>query len=982
VEPLTSSQYDIGRTDKNVRMQGMNLILAPSSRQHANLEGGGTEHDHVLPKDRFWRSQRVDLRASDSDTQLLAVTGWLQSHRLTIEQVDAKRFSVNFSGSVAQVEEAFRVEIHDYLVDGKTYRANANHPSIPVALSRFVSGVSLADFSMAPGSGSTETILYTFTGSLNTPELGGIMDTAGTFYGTTSGGGTAGLGSVFKVDSTGHETVLYSFKGYPSGDGANPNSGLVMDVAGNLYGTTRAGGNTSCTYAPSGCGIVFKLDPAGQETVLHSFTGYTNGDGENPNGDLIMDGVGNLYGTTSLGGASSSTVYFALGTVYKVDNNGQYTILYSFCSGTSNCPDGAHPNGGLVLDTKGNLYGTTNVGGANGGCALGTCGTVFALDPAGHETVLYSFTGANGDGANPEAGLILDSAGNLFGTTVSGGNTAGDCASNGCGTVFKLNPAGQETLLYTFTGVSGDGAFPNTRLIMDNAGNLYGTTPWALYGLGNNAALGTLFKLDPTGHETVLLTFTGGGEFPNSSLIMDIAGSLYGSTSLGGSGGVGTLFKLDSTGHETVIYNFPTTNGDGAGPTSGLIRDSAGNFYGTTAVGGTQVGACSSTVEGGFRGCGTVFKLDSMGNETVLHTFTGGDGANPQGSLVIDSTGNLYGTTLGGGLQDSWGTVFKLDEAGNLTLLHEFFSTSAPDGFNPAAGLITDSAGNLYGTTLYGGATYPGAGTVFKLDTAGHETMLYSFTGVNGDGAYPYAGLVMDHAGNLYGTTLSGGTNPCPVEPWLPGVSYSSVFAGCGTVFKVDPNGHETVLYRFTGANGDGAYPAASLNLDTAGNLYGTTFEGGASGGCPRGGCGTAFKLDPTGKETVLYSFTGTNGDLNPVAPLIFDSAGNLYGTTSADYGGSGGNIFLLNQVGLETVLYTCRNGCANSQAPLIMDSGGNLYGTGLSCGLVGVGCVFELAALPIVSLSTTAQTFGDQLTGTASSQQTVTLANTGSTRL
>jgi uncharacterized repeat protein (TIGR03803 family) len=311
----------------------------------------------------------------------------------------------------------------------------------------------------------------------------------------------------------------------------------------------------------------------------------------------------------------------------------------------------------------------------------------------------------------------------------------------------------------------------------------------------------------------------------------------------------------------TLIYSFKGSPDDGTGPTR-LIRDGAGNFYGTTSGGGPI-------------GVGTVFKLDATGTETVLFNFTAGaDGSKPFGTLVRDAAGNLYGTTYEGGgtgcASFGCGTVFKLDPSGHETVLYRF--TGGADGRNPYAGLVRDPAGNLYGTTYYGGSSNncsPGCGTVFKLDTTGAETVLHSFTGAP-DGNWPLARLIRDAAGNLYGTTHQGGA-----FLW-------------GTVFKLDTTGTETVLHSFQG-NPDGGSPVAGLIRDAAGNLYGTTLYGGAVGK------GIVFKLDPTGKETVLHTFTGAAGEW-PTAGLIRDTAGNIYGTTP--YGGRGfaGEVFKLSR--------------------------------------------------------------------------------------
>lgn len=342
---------------------------------------------------------------------------------------------------------------------------------------------------------------------------------------------------------------------------------------------------------------------------------------------------------------------------------------------------------------------------------------------------------------------------------------------------------------------------------------------------------------------TVLYTFTSTthGEQPDASLIQDAAGNLYGTTQYGGTkGGYGTVFRLDTAGKETVLRSFAGTP-DAEDPYSGLTLDKAGNFYGTTLYGGTG---------GGF---GTVFKLHG-GKLTLLHSFAGTpDGEDPRSVLVRDGAGNLYGTTQYGGTNGGFGTLFKLDTKGKLTLLHSFAGT--PDGENPYAGVLRDKAGNLYGTTQYGG-TGGGFGTVFKLDTAGKLTLLHSFAGTP-DGVNPLAGLLLDAAGNLYGTTDYGGTN-----------------GGYGTVFKVSAKGKLTLLHSFAGMP-DGQNPYARLIRDAAGNFYGTTFYGGTLG------YGTVFKIDPAGKLTILHSFNDSPDGANPIAGLILDKAGNLYGTTS-----------------------------------------------------------------------------------------------------
>jgi uncharacterized repeat protein (TIGR03803 family) len=365
---------------------------------------------------------------------------------------------------------------------------------------------------------------------------------------------------------------------------------------------------------------------------------------------------------------------------------------------------------------------------------------------------------------------------------------------------------------------------------------------------------------------TVLYSFTGGsdGGGPEAGLIRDASGNLYGTTTFGGdpSADAGVVYAVDDTGKETVLHAF-IGGSDGASSFAGLIRDAKGNLYGTTGYGGAA-------------GAGTVFKLTPNGKHNVLHSFTGkrGDGALPFAGLIRDPFGNRYGTTMFGGAPHNgkqYGTVFKLSKSGKETVLYSF--KGAGDGAYPSAELVRDKAGNLYSTTSGGFNT--NNGTVFKVDAKGKETVLYSFTG-GADGGNPVAGMVRDAKGNLYGTTQYGGNLAC-YAPY-----------GCGTVFKVDPDGKFTVLHSFSGSTSDGQLPLGGLILDAKGNLYGTTYIGG-TGECFDGtsyGCGILFKLDKTGTETVLYNFTGGTDGAYPVAGrLVRDAAGNLYGANGGGHG-------------------------------------------------------------------------------------------------
>jgi uncharacterized repeat protein (TIGR03803 family) len=421
---------------------------------------------------------------------------------------------------------------------------------------------------------------------------------------------------------------------------------------------------------------------------------------------------------------------------------------------------------------------------------------------ADQETVLYSFCAKSGctDGEGPYAGLVMDAAGNLYGTTASGG-------AQGDGTAFELTPntartKWRETVLYSFCAQSDctDGSDPYAGLIMDAAGNLYGTT----YG-GGLYGYGTVFALTPPAKGKIpwthkmLYSFcaqggtacTDGGQ-PVAGLIMNGAGKLYGTTDGGGLYGYGTVFELTrrTTGKtawtEKVLYSFCPKSDcpDGAGPLAGLIMDAAGNLYGTTQYGGVP------------EDLGTAFELtppakgETVWRHRVLYSFCeqGGtactDGEMPTaGNLVLDAAGNLYGMTYAGGAHDV-GTVFELtppakgEALWRHKVLHSFCArSSCIDGHTPFAGLIIDAAGNLYGTTDLGGAR--GGGTAFELTppakgkTAWTEQVLYSFCERSGctDGVEPTAGLIMDAAGELYGTSFYGGAH---------GIDY-------GTVFELTP---------------------------------------------------------------------------------------------------------------------------------------------------------------------------------------------------
>ena len=363
--------------------------------------------------------------------------------------------------------------------------------------------------------------------------------------------------------------------------------------------------------------------------------------------------------------------------------------------------------------------------------------------------LLYSFHGR--DGTNPHAGLVRDTAGNLYGTAQWGG-------TYDYGTVYELNKKGVLTMLYSFCpngDACTDGAIPLGSLIRDTQGTLYGTTAGG--GLSNH---GVVFKLDTSGTEAVLYSFRGGttdGCNPNGGLLRDKTGNLYGTTGFCGAVGSGTVFKLDTTGKETLLHSFTGTV-DGTTPAAGLVMDNHGNFYGVTVEGGVG----HNCYGGASPGCGVVYRLSKSGTLTVLHSFTGGttDGCYPEGTPAVDENGNLYGTACQCGPSNE-GIVWELSGKGVETVLHNFAGGSS-DGEFPLAGVILDGKGNLYGDTEEGGSSSDG--TVYEVNKNRKLTLLHSFVG--SDGSYPFGDVIRDAKGNLYGTTNTGGNPPQVGTVW------------------------------------------------------------------------------------------------------------------------------------------------------------------------------------------------------------------------
>jgi uncharacterized repeat protein (TIGR03803 family) len=428
-------------------------------------------------------------------------------------------------------------------------------------------------------------------------------------------------------------TTLFSFDGP---NGATPWGGLVQATNGDLYGITAAGGdntsNTCPAFYPNSCGTVFKITTSGRLMTLYSFclqSGCTDGWEPGPFARLVQATNGDLYGTTEAGGADGG------GTVFKITPSGALTPLYSFLSQGST--DGYSPYAGLVQATNGDLYGTTVHGGANG-----DYGTVFKITPNGTLTTLYSFCAQPNcvDGSQPFAALVQATNGDFYGTTPAGG------ANGDYGTIFKITPSGTLTTLYSFCSKPNctDGASPYGALVQATNGDFYGTTYNG--GVGAAPGAGTVFRITPNGRLTTLYSFCSqpnctDGENPFAGLVQGTDGNLYGTTEIGGAnnppvGGYGTVFSITPGGTLTTLYSFcpgfntgPCT--DGASPEAGLVQDTNGTFYGTTASGGAN--ECIIN----YGSCGTVFSL-SVGLGPFVETQTA--------SGKVGATVRILGTDL------------------------------------------------------------------------------------------------------------------------------------------------------------------------------------------------------------------------------------------------------------------------------------------------------------------------------------------------
>jgi len=710
----------------------------------------------------------------------------------------------------------------------------------------------------------------------------------GDFYGTSAAGGAYGHGCIFKMSPTGDVTVLGSFTGV-AGDlpGSQPQGRLLLASDGDFYGTTKTGGADNF-------GTVFQMTPDGTMTLLAEFVGT---DGRYPLAGLAEGDNEEFFGATSSGGANDT------GTVFKVSTSGVIDVLFDAPGGSGKFETG------LTLGSDGNFYGISKQGGAN------SDGAIFQIPQDGVGTNIFaSFNfGAfvHTFGANSE--LVEDAGGNFYGTTQDGG--AFDAGGKTGGTIYKVTSGGVISTLVSFTGTTGanKGAWPTGGLILGADEFLYGTTVYGGSGAGDG--LGTVFKVTTTGTLTTLAQLSAtSSSLPDGGVIEGSDGNFYGI-------GANSLYSLSSAAVFTELAD--TDRKLGQNPKAGLIEDAPGEFYGTTSAGGYV---------GDF---GTIFKITSAQVYTELTQFDGNplsggvEGAYPFAGLINGADGNFYGATTEGGA-NNFGTVFKVTPSGVLSTLAEFTgNTGAKKGSYPHGALCQDTNGDLYGTTMEGGAD--GLGTIFKITSGGVFSTVLEFDGFNG--SYPDAGLIKG-SGGFFGTTRTGGASDL------------------GTAFMVTSGGVLTALHEFSGT--DGSNPSSSLVEVSPGELYGTTSQGGANN------LGTIFKVTAMGVQTTLVEFEGTSGTslgALPLSGLIKDASNNLYGTTSEGGADDLGTIFKVTTTGTLTTLFEFTGdtgavlGAKPSYAPLLLATDGLLYGTTSESGDHGGGTLFRinLNANPVV---------------------------------
>jgi hypothetical protein len=625
--------------------------------------------------------------------------------------------------------------------------------------------------------------------------LTGVTFAGGNMYGTCSGGGHYGHGSVWRKLASGAYTTLYSF-GATQTDGQYPLSQVAFDAAGDMWGTCAEGGANGIAHG--GDGTVWEITAAGAYRTFKSF-GAAPADGIGPGG-VVSIGARGLFGTCKTGGTNGD------GTVWEITAGGAYGTLHSFGAAGG---DGKFPIDGTILDPAGDLIGTCYSGGANAG-AIGGNGTVWEIPAGAAYRTLHSFGAIPADGQSPEGGVTLDAAGDVWGT----------CSIEGLplsGTVWEIAASGNYRTFYSFGQSAIEGRYPAAAAALDANGDLFAT---CAYGGANG--VGTAWEFTSGQALVTLHTFgatAGDGANPWGAVSRDSHGDVFGTCESGGAngasgGGDGTLWGIGGGLYKT-LHSFGATATDGRSPIGGIESDARGDVFGTCAYGGAN-----HTVP---YGDGTVWEFTLAGVYKTLYSFgaSGTDGWSPTGGVVLDINSDLFGTCAYGGAGGivGTGTVWKIAANGVYKTLHSF-GVTAGDGQYPAGSVALDANGDLFGICGEGGAHADGM--VWEITAGGAYKMLYSFGAAATDGTEPVGGVALDAHGDLFGICYSGGA------------------FGYGTVWEIPSGGTYVTLHAF-GANGfDGRNPDGGPTVDAKGNVFGTCSTVGALGG------GTIWELTKT----------------------------------------------------------------------------------------------------------------------------------------
>jgi uncharacterized repeat protein (TIGR03803 family) len=829
-------------------------------------------------------------------------------------------------------------------------------------------------------SSGTFTLLHTFTdGADGGIPAGALLQGAdGNFYDTTLGGGAHSLGTVFRMDTSGNVTSLYSFQGLA--DGTEPYGALVQGTDGSFYGTTLFGG----TYQN---GTVYKIDSSGNFTLLHGFVGA---EGARPESALVQAADGNFYGTT------------LQGTVFKTDSSGNFTLFPTVTT---------QIEGGLAQGSDGSFYGAANTGSTSeffkltpspaiagpvrltvpsvvthsatftlsyavanaasktmqqcfatntGGDTTGWVGVktssisttnVSLTAPATAGTYTYALTCGGVESGfvalvvdHPDAPVFTPATGTYYTTqsvtlTDDDPNAALFYTVNGATPTTSSTPytapvtvAGSEmlkaiavdagtmspvaTAAYVITAAPPPAVSLSAVTAISNSTAAENVTAYSNAN-GSTVTFGTNSPVDGSFSPTTCTIANGScsvaympsGALASGTYASGLTASFAATTDFTVANASCTL-TITAAPAFSVLYTFHGTS-DGNVPVGGLTQASDGKFYG-------------ATYKGGASSEGTAYNVDTSGNYTPLHTFTGGaDGGYPRGGMVEGLDGNFYGATETGGANNK-GTIYQLTPAGILTTLYSFIGS--PDGYYPQGNLTQATDGNFYGTASQGGSH--SSGTFFRMTPAGELTLLYTFTG-GADGDIPAGSLVQGADGSFYGEASYGGAPQA------------------GTLFKIDSAGNFTLLHTFTNG-GDGGEPSGGLAQGADGSFYG-------------GANGTLFKVDSAGNFTTLFTSLG-GAEPSLLNGLLLAGDGNFYGTST--YGGvsgyynnpSYGELFRMDTSGNVTTLYSFLNGGDGEQpdSNFVQGSNGSLYGMASAAGASYSGTLFELTPSPTIPAAVT----------------------------